>query len=104
MKSTSIILLVLALTATSYAQEKGQIKATDKAIEQPAIDKKTGLQTAKEQVKPTDKAIEQPAIDKKADLETAKEPVKATDKNIPSDPIISMHVTIFLSKKQNLFA
>lgn len=29
MKSTSIILLVLALTATSYAQEKGQIKATE---------------------------------------------------------------------------
>jgi hypothetical protein len=29
MKSTSIILLLLALTATSYAQEKGQIKATE---------------------------------------------------------------------------
>lgn len=29
MKSTSIILLVLALTANSYAQEKGQIKAIE---------------------------------------------------------------------------
>ena len=29
MKSTSIILLLLVLTATSYAQEKGQIKATE---------------------------------------------------------------------------
>jgi hypothetical protein len=33
MKSTSIILLVLALTASSYAQEKGQIKA----IELPGV-------------------------------------------------------------------
>lgn len=33
MKSTSIILLVLALTANSYAQEKGQIKA----IELPGV-------------------------------------------------------------------
>ena len=33
MKSTSIILLVLAFTATSYAQEKGQIKA----IELPGV-------------------------------------------------------------------
>jgi hypothetical protein len=29
MKSTSIILLLFVLTATSYAQEKGQIKATE---------------------------------------------------------------------------